>query len=166
MTIVEIKNKCGYCDKLRKAWRDKRGWVHSYYKTCGSRECLEAAKKLGQKNQTYIKDENVKRNCIKCNVEYRVTSFVQKWCPNCAPDMKARWKLRKYNVSASEHKTMLIVQDGKCFICRERPAVAIDHNHSTGGVRGLLCRSCNHGLSFLENKQWLENANKYLEIYK
>lgn len=56
---------------------------------------------------------------------------------------------RKYGLSKEEILTLFATQNGKCAICKV-PEVEtgerfhIDHNHSTGKVRGLLCRSCNN----------------------
>lgn len=44
---------------------------------------------------------------------------------------------------------MLEEQNGRCAICLCKPRtkrLAVDHNHKTGKVRGLLCSRCNHGL--------------------
>jgi hypothetical protein len=60
---------------------------------------------------------------------------------------------------------MLAEQGGKCLLC-DKPADVVDHCHTTGAVRGLLCGSCNRGLGdFGENVQALKNAIRYLEKY-
>jgi hypothetical protein len=42
--------------------------------------------------------------------------------------------------------------------------VAVDHCHTTGKIRGLLCNGCNKGLGlFLDSTKLLQNAKEYLE---
>jgi hypothetical protein len=64
---------------------------------------------------------------------------------------------------------MYEAQHGQCKICntfkmnRGRGRLVIDHCHSTGDVRGLLCHSCNVGLGFFrDNPKFLESAATYL----
>lgn len=40
--------------------------------------------------------------------------------------------------------------DGRCRVCKA-PGAALDHNHSTGKVRGLLCHPCNRALGFADD---------------
>lgn len=54
-----------------------------------------------------------------------------------------------YGIDAEEYDRIFRVQDGRCAICRNRPAsirFAVDHDHQTGAVRGILCKRCNHDL--------------------
>lgn len=64
----------------------------------------------------------------------------------------------------------LIASQGyiECFICGEALVLAkdvhIDHDHTTGFLRGLLCRSCNLGLGDFEDQPGLmRRAADYLE---
>jgi hypothetical protein len=52
-----------------------------------------------------------------------------------------------------------------CDLClREDVTTVIDHNHVTGGVRGVLCTRCNTGLGkFLDGVDLLKKAIAYLE---
>lgn len=70
----------------------------------------------------------------------------------------------RYNTSEKEILDMLTKQDGKCAICKKKTNVPhLDHCHSSGILRGWLCRECNLGLGlFQDNKQVLKNAIKYL----
>lgn len=54
---------------------------------------------------------------------------------------------RTYNISLTEYLTILAFQDFKCCICQKELtgiSNAVDHNHKTGVVRGILCAYCNH----------------------
>lgn len=54
-----------------------------------------------------------------------------------------------YGISGEEYARLLALQGGRCAICRNVPRtirLAVDHNHKTGAVRGLLCKRCNHDL--------------------
>lgn len=49
---------------------------------------------------------------------------------------------------------MLARQNGRCAICNREPfgrwtTFYIDHDHTTGKVRGLLCQKCNAGIGLL-----------------
>jgi hypothetical protein len=54
-------------------------------------------------------------------------------------------------------------QGGICDICKERPATHLDHCHTTGKIRGLLCTQCNTGLGmFFDRTDVLRAAIDYL----
>ena len=59
----------------------------------------------------------------------------------------ARWIESTYGLTAEQYYAILQVQGGRCYICRRatgaRKKLAVDHDHRTGEVRGLLCSSCN-----------------------
>lgn len=45
----------------------------------------------------------------------------------------------------SEYRRLYLLQGGKCAACRRQSTSRLhrDHDHATGKLRGLLCRSCN-----------------------
>jgi Recombination endonuclease VII len=52
----------------------------------------------------------------------------------------------KYGIDLAEYQRLLEMQDGGCAICGRKPGktpLHVDHNHTTGIVRGLLCHQCN-----------------------
>ncbi len=85
---------------------------------------------------------------------------------------------RRLNWTVDDYYKMHDLQDGKCAICKEVEtrqsrtagkicALAIDHNHTTGAIRELLCHSCNTGIGkFKDNIDLLEKAILYLKKHK
>lgn len=78
-----------------------------------------------------------------------------------------RRTLRRH-ISIEEYKTLLLVQEYKCAICHlpepvEKKDLAVDHDHATGIIRGLLCSRCNLALGlFRDSVSSLESAIHYL----
>lgn len=67
---------------------------------------------------------------------------------------------------------MIAQQNGECAICRTKKPSSIyaelyvDHDHSTGSIRGLLCWRCNIGLGYMKDDITLLKASiAYLEKY-
>ncbi|MAU83409.1 endonuclease VII domain-containing protein [Gordonia sp. NPDC062954] len=114
-------------------------------------------------------------------------------CKDCPPEstLEARWpgprcfehhRTRQKIVAAREHQTrvvrdfdldpgdydrLLIAQGGRCAICWKKPTrsrrLAVDHDHTTGDVRGLLCHWCNHRLLGRWSLAALRRAVTYLQ---
>jgi hypothetical protein len=56
-------------------------------------------------------------------------------------------------------------QGGLCIICKTHNAEVVDHCHSTGVVRGILCKQCNSLLGYAyDNTSILKEAIVYLEL--
>lgn len=80
---------------------------------------------------------------------------------------------RRFGISLHEYGQMLVAQNGKCAICSSTDAgtrdgmpkaLAVDHDHRTGKIRGLLCESCNQGIGKLkDDPKILRLAADYLE---
>lgn len=75
---------------------------------------------------------------------------------------------RRYGISSEEYLAMLEQQGNKCAICEidqciTGRAFAVDHDHTTKQIRGLLCSACNTGLGmFKDNTKLLQQASEYL----
>lgn len=78
---------------------------------------------------------------------------------------RKRWFLRvRYNMTFEDWSSMMERQDRRCAICRKQNKLNVDHNHTTGKVRGLLCDSCNLGLGYFKDRPDLFRlAAAYLE---
>ena len=73
--------------------------------------------------------------------------------------------LRRYGITPDDYALMYINQNGKCAICKSHHDVlCIDHCHTSGKVRGLLCHPCNKGLGhFKDNEASLQEALIYIQ---
>lgn len=91
---------------------------------------------------------------------------------NYARDAYWNSRLKKFNLTTSDLDDMLARQQHKCLGCkvsisndtgRGRKRAALDHNHETNKVRGLLCSNCNTTLGLVgENKSTLRRLMAYL----
>lgn len=129
------------------------------------------------------------KTCNVCKIQKALDAFsknramrdgLQGRCTDCA---KKSWHeegwskhlQRKYGITAEDYDALLAKQDGRCAICRRTPAetgrrrngaqrLAVDHNHETGEVRGLLCLDCNTALAlFGDDADRLQTAIGYLQ---
>lgn len=81
-----------------------------------------------------------------------------------------RCRLRaRYGLSIADYDALLIRQGGVCRICKltcsTGKRLAVDHDHVTGEVRGLLCTRCNRGLGYF-TLETLRTAFAYIEAYE
>lgn len=81
---------------------------------------------------------------------------------------------RSYNLTLAERDLLLAAQGGRCLLCaremtfagRGRKHAAVDHCHTTGRVRGILCNACNMSLGmFGDDPERLRAAAAYLEAH-
>lgn len=83
-------------------------------------------------------------------------------------DLNAKRKYR-YGVSAEKFQQMCEEQHWCCAICGNPSSrhLHVDHDHTTGTIRGLLCGPCNQGLGmFRDDPKRLRSALRYLAKYK
>jgi hypothetical protein len=74
---------------------------------------------------------------------------------------------KRFGLAPAEYLVLLGKQDGRCGICRNKPRtrrLAVDHDHKTGMIRGLLCSRCNNRLLGAANDsiERLQHAIDYL----
>lgn len=97
-----------------------------------------------------------RRHCAGCQ------SFVPLWycgkkasrCKACASLAAHSARVQKvYDITPEEYEGLMVLQGRVCFICHRKPLskrLAVDHDHTSGRVRGLLCadqeRGCNHAI--------------------
>lgn len=80
---------------------------------------------------------------------------------------------RLYGITLKQYEELLKLQKGVCFLCGNPPKgthssgrphiLHVDHCHTTGKVRSLLCTKCNRGLGYFnENITLLSKAIQYI----
>jgi hypothetical protein len=74
----------------------------------------------------------------------------------------------RFGITSEDYWKMSEAQNHVCYICKERDSkyLHIDHDHTSGELRGLLCKRCNHGLgNFRDRQDLLKNAIEYLQDF-
>ena len=135
--------------------------------------------------------------CPQCKIEKALAEFskdatqsggVSCWCKPCkktwrqqhrkdnpehyrAVDQKADL-MKRYGMGADDYWKMFDEQKGCCGCCGQshtlfKRGLHVDHDHSTGQVRALLCTECNPGLGYFQDSiDRLEMAITYLKKFK
>ena len=121
---------------------------------------------------------SVLKTCESCKVEFLCGRVDKRVCgkKECLAFLqKSRaytWRLRYFGMTDEHYKEMFLKQNGLCQICKMPETylhkgvlqnLSVDHDHSTGKVRGLLCKKCNHGLGFFnDNIETMKSAIEYI----
>ena len=105
-------------------------------------------------------------------------NYIARACPAYAPRNKIYKNVedsklvQKYGITFDDFKILLKNQKYRCAICHIHQSklayrMAVDHDHGTGKVRGLLCRPCNHALGLLkDDPRNAARASAYLNFHK
>lgn len=118
--------------------------------------------------------------CKKCGSTTRLSTG-SKQCINCKNAARNRWKERNpnyrekykywglsYGLQRGQAEDLFEKQNKSCAICKttESSKWCVDHSHTTGLVRGILCHHCNVLIGMAkENINTLKNSIDYLEKY-
>ncbi len=146
----------------------------------GMKRCTHCKEVLPQeqfhRDKTF--HDNLSRRCKKCQFEMheawrlknlgKAAEHARKWRAKYPQRSKDLMIKKNYGLEAGTYDRMLALQNGKCAICETtraggKGAFHVDHDHSSGKVRGLLCHDCNTGLGkFKDRAALLHSAVKYL----
>jgi hypothetical protein len=149
-----MKNKiCPKCKVVKKqnefaADRSRFDGLQTYCKTCNS---------IKHKKHRDANPEKYKTGIV------RVKKYNSKQEASRAYSLSS-----KYGITIQDYEDMLLKQNYKCAICEKefisRKKTYIDHCHSKGHVRGLLCQNCNIALGHIkDNITTLNSMIKYLQ---
>ncbi len=130
---------------------------------CSTEGCSYWSEKKGLCEPCYDKSKRASR------LPYQAKWRKDKWENDPLFKEKAKLQmksnnLKKYGLTLGDHAVLVNQQQGKCKICKKDALLAVDHCHTTGKVRGLLCYSCNRGIGLLgDNVTIIANALSYLK---
>lgn len=103
-----------------------------------------------------------------CKLCYGIKSAKHFMKPEISEARKRAYRKYKrfnlYGITEEVYKDMVEEQDSRCLICKVvNTNLYIDHCHTSGLVRGLLCSTCNSGLGmYKDDISLLESAIGYL----
>ena len=150
---MENKKKCTTCKKKKS--------LNEFYKATSTKDGYSYQCKLCaiDYSKDYIDSNKEACNEVKKAYEHSESGKSTK--------RNAQLK-RRYGITLEDYDALFIKQGGCCAICGKTPAeqgriLAVDHCHSTGKVRGLLCTVCNMGIGHLgDSASRVRKALEYL----
>lgn len=102
------------------------------------------------------KDKKIKQvtNYQKTHPQF-ARKYASKYYHSHKDIVREKLLIKRYNISNKEYNELFEKQTGCCLICDRHQnnfkiRLAVDHNHKTGKVRGLLCSKCNTTLGWAE----------------
>ena len=124
-----------------------------------------------------------KNRCCRCRKQKDKAFFTERmfksahpYCKECKKSSGQKSSLKKqFQLSQLDYSYLLKKQKNRCSICKQEEtfinyhtkeiiALAVDHCHETGVIRGLLCRYCNLMLGNAKDSiKTLKAAIKYLQ---
>ncbi|RBY84752.1 endonuclease domain-containing protein [Blastococcus sp. TF02A-26] len=141
------RNRRWYRESRRKLGREVRdhSWIPDGYRWCPT--CERA-----------VAHADYTRNA-------RSASGFGSRCKRCHSAANADgYFYRQYGLTKSAIAALRDMQGDRCAICRDLHPQHLDHDHSSGRVRQLLCQRCNHGLGlFRDDPPLLREAARYVE---
>lgn len=114
-----------------------------------NKKCKWCGKKFTSRSRSYL---CCSEDCSRLHQNKQKRLYYKQ---NKDKSVERGWKKQGIkNFTLDDYKKLLAAQDNRCLICGKKDSylgkkLQVDHNHSTGNVRGLLCLSCNAGIGSL-----------------
>lgn len=177
-----MKKVCGKCKEEKdislfyKNKNMKDGYAFQCKYCCKEYDTKNIEKSKQRSDRYYAKNsEKIKKKGKqwKKNNSERVNKLNKQWRdehPDIIKTARQKCRLKQnFNISLEVYYEMLEKQNHCCAICGKhenklKKRLAIDHNHKTGEIRGLLCSNCNLAISLFDDDQTiLYKAINYLK---
>lgn len=144
--------RCADCSQANRQFLEQSSKFHGtntgYTRGCRCERCKDARREYFAKYGENLGEDFphgtwVRYSAGKCR------------CADCKSAGKFYNILRKFGLDENDYISLVEAQNGRCAICLETPTNSrgfhVDHDHSTGKVRGLLCHSCNVALGHVKD---------------
>lgn len=158
--------KCKSCGILKARSEFPRSKKHLSGHT---ETCLRCAEKKNRKSIRDRKRKHYLKYKDKIN-RHRREKLKKNPSPSTRPTLTfSKWLRQKYSMTPGDYLKILKRQCGCCAICKRhfsefQKRLAVDHDHKTGEVRGLLCSTCNQCLgAFGDDIEGIRRVVNYLE---
>lgn len=192
---AERSKKCNRCRITKpysgfwKSAKNKTTGLHSECRACSRERHVEWELKNAARENLILP---VAKQCYRCRetkvradftISRRSFDGLDKMCTACKSVYIKRYAgtrhrrkhtlWQHHGITVDEYNAMLTAQNGCCAICAEpfpldhptkRPCV--DHCHTTGRIRGVLCPRCNGLLGAIERPGFMDAALAYLDRTK
>lgn len=163
--VNESERLCGRCNQVLPLELFPKNLVKGKYLSSWCQKCTNAYMRQHRQDNAehYSKYEAARYRANREKIRERVRK-------NRTPEADRNLKLKYgYGLTLEAYDELLAQQEYVCAICKKPPNgkfkfLAVDHDHITGRIRGLLCTTCNLGLGALkDSKNILRAALAYLE---
>lgn len=108
--------------------------------------------------------------CISCGIAAKMKKYYEEGGKEQQKKRAFKSLMNKYGITPEIYEQERIKQNYSCKLCgihensEKHNRLHVDHCHTTGKYRGLLCGPCNRALGLLkDNIQTIQNAIKYLD---
>lgn len=153
----EVKEELNFCTNKRRADN-----LSIYCKSCERFR----RKEWKDNNKEHIKNYN--KIYMENNPDY-YKEYAKEYRKTHLDNYKEYGLRQRFGINLEIYNEMFQLQNGCCAICGKhqsefKSALAVDHDHKTGKIRGLLCINCNTGLGrFYDSSDLLRTAIDYLK---
>lgn len=158
----ETKCRIDGCDNDRRKHKSLCGVHNSRIYRYGSPDTPKH--KVWKHILSEVDSESMVAVCAECGIT-KIKIKSNRWvCSNSEYMAKLRRRAAIYGLTITEFDALMARASYRCEICGSKNRLAIDHDHATNKVRGILCFSCNTGIGSLgDTMDSLKRALSYLE---
>lgn len=184
-SIPPVSKKCSRCKEIRPLedfvldprYRLGRS---SRCALCGPAHCREVRRRARLRGRANDNTSDGIKACTICLKNLKFSEFGSSISAaigltgECQECRRHETRRRQFGITKEQYFSLLEHQGGVCAICRKEEtnkrngrtvAFSVDHCHTTGKIRGLLCLGCNSKMISIDDLKWRESAINYTQSH-